>query len=81
MSAHVAEEPDTAIEALDWQGRPLRCQDCPHEDIHAEGRCDLGKVCVADRRRKRIDRFFSQNAALAARYLDHPYFEVRALAA
>ncbi|WP_231711289.1 4Fe4S-binding leucine-rich repeat protein [Xanthobacter dioxanivorans] len=69
------------VEALDWQGRPLRCQDCPHEDIRAEGRCDLGKVCVADRRSKRIARFFSNNATLAARYLDHPYFEVRALAA
>ena len=72
---------ESAPDALDWQGLPVRCQDCPHEDIQAQGRCDLGKACVADRRGKRIDGFFARNPDLAGRYLAHPYFEVRTLAA
>ncbi len=53
----------------------------PHELIRAEARCDLGRICVRDRRSKRIDRFFAANPDEADNYLDHPYFEARVLAA
>ncbi|MGK3899686.1 (Fe-S) protein, partial [Enterococcus faecium] len=36
---------------------------------------------MRDRRSKRIDGFFARNPALAERYLKHPYFEIRVLAA
>lgn len=68
-------------EAIDWLGRPVSCKDCPHQSMRDEGRCDLGRICVRDRRSKRIDRFFANIPALAARYLEHPYFELRVLAA
>jgi hypothetical protein len=68
-------------EALDWLGKPVSCRDCPHEDIRSGAHCDLGRVCVQDRRAKRIDRFFAANPGQAPNYLRHPYFEVRALAA
>ena len=41
----------------------------------------LGRICVRDKRSKRIDGFFASNPELAGDYLDHLYFEVRALAA
>jgi hypothetical protein len=68
-------------EAVDWLGRPVSCKDCPHESMRTQGRCDLGRICVRDRRSKRIDRFFASNPLLANRYLQHPYFELRVLAA
>ncbi|WP_244500541.1 4Fe4S-binding leucine-rich repeat protein [Methyloceanibacter methanicus] len=66
---------------VDWEGRPVSCRDCPHELIRAEERCDLGRICVRDRRARRIDRFFAANPQEADKYLDHPYFEARVLAA
>jgi hypothetical protein len=68
-------------EALDWLGQPVSCRDCPHEDIRSGAHCDLGRVCVQDRRARRIDRFFAANSGQAPNYLRHSYFEVRALAA
>src|SRR5208282_2267169 len=70
-----------AAEAIDWLGRPVSCRDCPHEVIRAEARCDLGRICVRDRRAKRIDRFFAANPKEAEKYLAHSYFEARVLAA
>ena len=70
-----------ATETVDWLGRAVSCGDCPHEVIRAEGRCDLGRICVRDRRTKRIDRFFAANPKEAEKYLGHPYFEARVLAA
>ena len=66
---------------FDWLGNPVSCADCPHEDTRAAGRCEFGRICVMDRRARRIDRFFAANPAHAERHLDHPYFEVRTLAA
>uniref|UniRef100_UPI003F999700 4Fe4S-binding leucine-rich repeat protein n=1 Tax=Rhodoblastus sp. TaxID=1962975 RepID=UPI003F999700 len=68
-------------QATDWTGRAFSCEDCPHQEMRALGRCVLGRVCVRDVRARRIDKFFSGNPGLAGRYLDHPYFEVRTLAA
>lgn len=68
------------IETLDWLGQPVRCRSCPHEVMHRDGRCRKGSACVRDRRAKRVERFFGEHPSLADDYLDHPYFEVRAIA-
>jgi LRV protein FeS4 cluster/Leucine rich repeat variant len=67
-------------EARDWQGNPVRCAECRHEDLLARGGCKPRWACVNDRYARRIDRFFACNPALAAEYLAHPYFEVCAVA-
>jgi len=66
---------------FDWLGNPVSCTDCPHEENRQAGKCDLGTTCVRDRRARRIDRFFAALPAQADRHLNHPYFEVRTLAA
>lgn len=68
-------------EARDWQGNDIDCASCPHRDLLAAGRCESKKACVKDRYARRLERFFQQNRALADQYLDHPYFETRAVAA
>ena len=68
-------------EAIDWQGRQVDCRPCAHRDLNESGRCALKHACVRDRYARRIDRFFSWNPALSNAYLDHPHFEVRAIAA
>lgn len=67
-------------EPQDWLGHQLHCQGCRHEALHRDGRCRRGRVCVRDARARRIERFFMENPGSADGYLDHPYFEVRALA-
>lgn len=74
-------EDDDAPPAIDWLGNPVSCRDCPHEENRVSGLCDLGRACVRDLRARRIDRFFSINPGLADSYLDHPFFEVRSIAA
>ena len=68
-------------EAIDWQGRQVDCGPCAHRGLNEGGRCALKHACVRDRYARRIDRFFSWNPALSNAYLDHPHFEVRAIAA
>jgi hypothetical protein len=68
-------------EARDWQGQIIECQGCAHESLRARGGCELMRACVADRYARRIDRFFRWNPEIARDYIDHPYFEVRAIAA
>jgi hypothetical protein len=68
-------------EAIDWQGRQIECSACAHGDLLADGRCSLKHACVQDRYARRIDRFFNWNPALANDYVEHPHFEVRAIAA
>ncbi len=68
-------------EAIDWQGRPISCRGCSHENLLSEERCQPRHACVHDRYARRIDRFFDWNPGLANAYLTHPYFEVRAIAA
>ena len=67
-------------EAIDWLGSPVSCEGCEHESLLAEERCSPKHACIHDRYARRIDRFFARNPELANRYLDHPYFEVRAIA-
>jgi hypothetical protein len=68
-------------EARDWQGRLLDCSGCERRAELEQGRCRLGHACVHDRYARRIDRFFRWNPLLAKDYLEHPYFETRAVAA
>jgi hypothetical protein len=72
---------DDIGKAVDWEGREVECGVCPHRELLDSGRCALKHACVNDRYARRIARFFMWNPALANGYLDHPYFEVRALAA
>lgn len=64
---------------LDWQGVALDCAQCPSP--RATARCQLGHACAQDRYARRIDRYFRWNPLEADRWLTHPYFEVRAIAA
>ncbi|WP_264817144.1 4Fe4S-binding leucine-rich repeat protein, partial [Gluconobacter kondonii] len=66
-------------EPHDWLGHKLHCQGCRHEELHRDGRCRRGRVCVRDARARRIERFFRENPLDADGYLNHPYFEVRTL--
>jgi hypothetical protein len=72
---------DEIDEAIDWQGNDVDCGACVHEALLAAGKCELRRTCVHDRYARRIDRFFSGNPDQANRHIDHPYFEVRAIAA
>ena len=72
---------ESDIPALDWQGQSINCDACAHRDRLALGTCAPLRSCVNDRYAKRIDRFFGTNPGLASQYIDHPYFEVRAVAA
>ena len=72
---------DDSEAAEDWTGRQFSCQDCLHQKLREGGRCVLGRICVRDKRARRIDGFFANNPEYAGDYLDHLYFEVRALAA
>ena len=72
---------DPDAHPLDWQGQPVRCRDCDHVPLNREGLCRKGAACVRDRRARRVDGFFKKHPQLANDYLDHSYFEVRAVAA
>jgi hypothetical protein len=68
-------------EARDWQGNQVECAICAHRALNDAGGCRLKHACVNDRYARRIDRFFNWNPRLSDAYLDHPHFEVRAIAA
>ena len=72
-------EPDA--HPLDWLGRPIRCRECDHAALNRQGLCRKGTACVRDRRARRVDGFFRSHPELANDYLQHSYFEVRAVAA
>lgn len=70
------------IPTLDWQGRAIDCECCPHRALRDQpGGCELGHSCLQDAYARRIDRFFRAHPTLAVQHLEHPYFEVRAIAA
>lgn len=68
-------------EARDWLGNEVNCAACVHELLLATAKCKLMHACVNDRYARRIDRFFNWNQHEANAYLNHPHFEVRAIAA
>ena len=67
--------------AVDYLGKAVNCATCPYRDLQQQRRCELQRACIQDRYAKRIDRFFAWNRELANTSLQHPYFEVRAVAA
>lgn len=69
------------IPIVDWQGRPVQCERCPHRPLRDKGGCEPGYSCMQDAYARRIDRFFRAHRMLANAHLEHPYFEVRAIAA
>jgi len=69
------------IVAQTWQAEPIDCSSCPHQALLATQGCEPGHACMQDSYARRIDRFFRWHKELAARHLQHPYFEVRAIAA
>lgn len=69
------------IAARHWQGGAIDCAGCPHRELAAQGDCQPGRSCMQDAYARRIDRFFRSHPHLAAEHLQHPYFEVRAIAA
>lgn len=77
-SADLPLSQDEDIPPLGWDGSELECSGCEVRTLGA--RCERGHACVQDRYAKRIDRFFRWNPALGNDFLDHPYFEVRAIA-
>ncbi|XSC42254.1 4Fe4S-binding leucine-rich repeat protein [Bradyrhizobium sp. RDT10] len=72
---------DDIDKALDWEGNRLDRTSCEHLALSETGGCRLKHACVNDRCPRGIERFFEWNPDLADRYLCHPHFEVRAIAA
>ena len=76
--------PSGDIPPLHWQGGPIDCAACGHHALRAlpeEAGCEPGHACMQDAYARRIDRFFRWHPELGNAHLDHPYFEVRAIAA
>ena len=76
--------PEGDIPPMDWQGGPVDCGTCAYLDLRARdgGRgCEPGHACMQDAYARRIDRFFRWHPELSDDQLEHPYFEVRAIAA
>ena len=75
------------IPACHWQGGPVDCSTCVHAPLRArhgeagQKGCEPGYACMQDAYARRIDRFFRWHPELSDAQLDHPYFEVRAIAA
>ena len=79
-----ARAPQDDIPAQHWQGGPIDCVGCSYQDMRGlEGRlgCEPGYACMQDVYARRIDRFFRWHPDLSGEQLEHPYFEVRAIAA
>lgn len=81
MSVALPLHPHQGPEAVDFQGQPVSCESCICSKAETSVRCELGQACVHDRYSLRIARFFTWNQRQADLWLDHPYFEVRAIAA
>ena len=71
------------IEARHWSGAALDCSTCAQRDLlqqpSGQG-CQPGHACLHDAYARRISRFLSWHPGLADAQLQHPYFEVRAIA-
>lgn len=83
-AAATARAPAGDIAASDWRGHAIDCTGCTYQSLSiqaGEAGCEPGHACMQDAYARRIDRFFRWHPALADEQLDHPYFEVRAIAA
>ncbi len=81
QAASAVRAPAGDIVASTWQGEPIDCSSCPHQALRETNACEPGHACMQDGYARRIDRFFRWHKELAAQHLQHPYFEVRAIAA
>lgn len=68
------------IPPVTWDGHAIDCGACRYAFLRDAGRCQPGRTCMQDRYARRIDRFFRRNPEFGSDALDHPYFEVRAIA-
>ena len=73
--------PSGDIPIFNWLGQPVSCTGCAHQHERAMLGCEPGHSCMQDAYARRIDRFFHAHPELALQHLQHPYFEVRAIAA
>jgi hypothetical protein len=73
--------PQGDIVTAPWLGGPVDCTACVHGPERVRLGCEPGHSCMQDAYARRIDRFFHQHPELALQHLQHPYFEVRAIAA
>lgn len=81
LGNHVGLRRGEPAEALDWLGHSIDCGVCAYRDrILSEGQCKPLTACIHDRYAKRIERFLDNNPEISDEVLDHPYFEVRAIA-
>lgn len=75
--------PEGDIAALHWQGGAVDCGACAYaglRDLPGDQGCEPGHACMQDAYARRIDRFFRWHPDLSDEQLEHPYFEVRAIA-
>ncbi|CAN5203284.1 4Fe4S-binding leucine-rich repeat protein [soil metagenome] len=67
-----------------WEGGSLDCGACAYallRELPGEQGCEPGHACMQDVYARWIERFFRWHPALGDEQLEHPYFEVRAIAA
>jgi hypothetical protein len=56
------------------------CTACAYRELLAEGKCELGEICVSAQSGRQIDRFFRRNPQFAPNYLNDSFWERRAIA-
>lgn len=82
-STEAADVSDVDIPLRHWSGAALDCGTCVQRDLlqrpPGQG-CQPGHACLHDAYARRISRFLSWHPGLADAQLQHPYFEVRAIA-
>jgi len=74
---------DVDIPLQHWSGAALDCSRCAQRALlqrPAGQGCQPGHACLHDAYARRISRFLSWHPGLADAQLQHPYFEVRAIA-
>lgn len=83
QAIEAAEAAEADIPLRHWSGAALDCPTCAQRDLlqrpPGQG-CQPGHACLHDAYARRISRFLSWHPELADAQLQHPYFEVRAIA-
>lgn len=81
--AYACDAAETDIPVRHWSGAALDCSACAQHALllrPAGQGCQPGHACLHDAYARRISRFLSWHPGLADGQLQHPYFEVRAIA-